>query len=181
MRNHGSIHLLLAGMIIVFLDFQAPGMLAAQARPLIKVVAGFRAPGGAVSAPLISEARGMGMNTIEWDVDPTDWSTPGTDAIYSRVVSQTKPGSIILMHDGGGPRGQTLAALPRIIHTLRGAATSSPPCPTCSGCSRSSAERERVGAAHPARTTPSRGPQQQLAVATRSWRANRARDSITAG
>jgi peptidoglycan/xylan/chitin deacetylase (PgdA/CDA1 family) len=72
-----------------------------------------------VSAPLISEARGMGMNTIEWDVDPTDWSTPGTDAIYSRVVSQTKPGSIILMHDGGGPRGQTLAALPRIIHTLR--------------------------------------------------------------
>ena len=79
----------------------------------------FRAPGGAVSAPLISEARGMGMNTIEWDVDPTDWSTPGTDAIYSRVVSQTKPGSIILMHDGGGPRGQTLAALPRIIHTLR--------------------------------------------------------------
>ena len=80
----------------------------------------FRAPGGAVSAPLISEARGMGMNTIEWDVDPTDWSTPGTDAIYSRVVSQTKPGSIILMHDGGGPRGQTLAALPRIIHTLRG-------------------------------------------------------------
>ena len=73
-----------------------------------------------MSAPLISEARGMGMNTIEWDVDPTDWSTPGTDAIYSRVVSQTKPGSIILMHDGGGPRGQTLAALPRIIHTLRG-------------------------------------------------------------
>jgi peptidoglycan-N-acetylglucosamine deacetylase len=79
----------------------------------------FRAPGGAVSGPLISEARGMGMNTIEWDVDPTDWSTPGTDAIYSRVVSQTKPGSIILMHDGGGPRGQTLAALPRIISTLR--------------------------------------------------------------
>ena len=36
------------------------------------------------------------------------------------MVSQTKPGSIILMHDGGGPRGQTLAALPRIINTLRG-------------------------------------------------------------
>ena len=79
----------------------------------------FRAPGGAVSGALISEARGLGMNTIEWDVDPTDWSTPGTDAIYSRVVSMTQPGSIILMHDGGGPRGQTLAALPRIIDTLR--------------------------------------------------------------
>jgi peptidoglycan-N-acetylglucosamine deacetylase len=79
----------------------------------------FRAPGGAVSAPLISEARGQGMNTIEWDVDPTDWSTPGTNVIYSRVIAQTRPGSIILMHDGGGPRGQTLAALPRIIATLR--------------------------------------------------------------
>jgi peptidoglycan/xylan/chitin deacetylase (PgdA/CDA1 family) len=72
-----------------------------------------------VSAPLISEARSQGMNTIQWDVDPTDWSTPGTGAIYSRIVSQTRPGSIILMHDGGGPRGQTLAALPRIINTLR--------------------------------------------------------------
>ena len=79
----------------------------------------FRAPGGAVSGSLISEARGLGMNTIEWDVDPTDWSTPGTGAIYSRVISHTRPGSIILMHDGGGPRGQTLAALPRIISSLR--------------------------------------------------------------
>jgi peptidoglycan-N-acetylglucosamine deacetylase len=79
----------------------------------------FRAPYGAVSAPLISDARSQGMNTIQWDVDPTDWSTPGTGAIYSRIVSQTRPGSIILMHDGGGPRGQTLAALPQVIHTLK--------------------------------------------------------------
>jgi peptidoglycan/xylan/chitin deacetylase (PgdA/CDA1 family) len=79
----------------------------------------FRAPGGAVSGALISEARRLEMNTIQWDVDPTDWSTPGTDVIYSRVISQARPGSIILMHDGGGPRGQTLAALPRIIATLR--------------------------------------------------------------
>ena len=79
----------------------------------------FRAPYGAVSGSLISLVRGMGMNTIEWDVDPTDWSTPGTGVIYSRIISQTRPGSIILMHDGGGPRGQTLAALPRVIDTLR--------------------------------------------------------------
>ena len=51
-------------------------------------------------------ARGMGMNTIEWDVDPTDWSTPGHRRhLLARGLSQTKPGSIILMHDGGGPRG----------------------------------------------------------------------------
>lgn len=79
----------------------------------------FRAPGGAISSSLVSLARGMGYTTIEWDVDPQDWRTPGTDAIYSRIVSGTRNGSIILMHDGGGNRSQTLAALPRIIDTLR--------------------------------------------------------------
>ncbi len=59
------------------------------------------------------------MRTITWDVDPTDWSTPGTGAIYSRIVGAARPGSIILMHDGGGNRSETLAALPSIIDTLR--------------------------------------------------------------
>jgi peptidoglycan/xylan/chitin deacetylase (PgdA/CDA1 family) len=60
------------------------------------------------------------MTTVVWDVDPQDWSTPGSAAIYSRVVSATRPGSIVVMHDGGGNRSQTVAALPNIIHTLRG-------------------------------------------------------------
>jgi peptidoglycan/xylan/chitin deacetylase (PgdA/CDA1 family) len=59
------------------------------------------------------------MTTIIWDVDPSDWATPGADAIYSRVVSHTRPGSIVVMHDGGGNRSETVAALPRIISTLR--------------------------------------------------------------
>jgi peptidoglycan-N-acetylglucosamine deacetylase len=79
----------------------------------------FRPPYGAVDRALIGRARALGMMTINWDVDPRDWSTPGTSAIYSRVVSATRPGSIILMHEGGGPRGQTVAALPSIIRTLR--------------------------------------------------------------
>jgi peptidoglycan-N-acetylglucosamine deacetylase len=79
----------------------------------------FRAPYGAVSGLLTRQARGLGMNTIEWSVDPRDWSRPGTGAIYSRIVSATRPGAIILMHDGGGPRGETVAALSRVISTLR--------------------------------------------------------------
>lgn len=79
----------------------------------------FRAPYGAVSSALFSTARGLGFTTIQWDVDPQDWATPGTDAIYSRIMSQVQPGSIILMHEGGGPRDQTLAALPRVIDSLR--------------------------------------------------------------
>jgi len=79
----------------------------------------FRAPYGAVSGALFPVARSLGMLTIEWDVDPRDWSRPGTGSIYSTVVSQARRESIILMHDGGGPRNQTVAALPSIIRTLR--------------------------------------------------------------
>jgi peptidoglycan/xylan/chitin deacetylase (PgdA/CDA1 family) len=80
----------------------------------------FRPPGGAVNSSVVAAAGEAGLQTILWDVDPADWSTPGSAAVYSRVVSAAQPGSIILMHDGGGDRAGTLAALPRIIDTLRG-------------------------------------------------------------
>jgi len=78
----------------------------------------FRAPYGAVSSSLIAIARRHGMLTIEWDVDPTDWARPGTGAIISRVLGQTRPGSIILMHDAGGLRNQSVAATDVILGTL---------------------------------------------------------------
>jgi peptidoglycan/xylan/chitin deacetylase (PgdA/CDA1 family) len=59
------------------------------------------------------------MTTVLWDVDTRDWTNPGSEAIYSTAVNKAKPGSIILLHDGGGYRGQTVSALPRIISTLR--------------------------------------------------------------
>jgi chitin deacetylase len=59
------------------------------------------------------------MTSILWSVDPLDWRTPGTGAIVSRVLAQTGPGAIILSHDGGGNRSQTLAAAPQIIRALR--------------------------------------------------------------
>jgi peptidoglycan/xylan/chitin deacetylase (PgdA/CDA1 family) len=79
----------------------------------------FRPPDGAVDAAVIDSAARAGMTTVTWDVDPTDWANPGSDAVYSRVVDAARPGSIILMHDGGGTRTDTLTALPRIIDTLR--------------------------------------------------------------
>jgi peptidoglycan/xylan/chitin deacetylase (PgdA/CDA1 family) len=79
----------------------------------------FRPPGGAVNSSVIATAGSLRMKTITWDVDPRDWSLPGTEEIYSNITSNAGPGSIILMHDGGGPRDETLAALPRIIDTLR--------------------------------------------------------------
>jgi peptidoglycan-N-acetylglucosamine deacetylase len=79
----------------------------------------FRPPGGAVNSGVIATAGSLGLKTITWDVDPRDWSLPGTSEIYSNIVDNARPGSIILMHDGGGPRDETLAALPEIIDTLR--------------------------------------------------------------
>jgi len=80
----------------------------------------FRAPYGAVSSALISEARSLGFTTIQWDVDTVDWSRPGTATIERRAIGGAHPGAIILQHDGGGDRSETLAALPDIISTLRG-------------------------------------------------------------
>jgi peptidoglycan-N-acetylglucosamine deacetylase len=79
----------------------------------------FRPPYGATSSTLVSQARSLGLATIIWDVDPRDWSLPGTDAIVGNVLGNTRPGSIILSHDGGGPREQTMAAYRRIIPALK--------------------------------------------------------------
>jgi peptidoglycan/xylan/chitin deacetylase (PgdA/CDA1 family) len=79
----------------------------------------FRAPFGAVGAGLLRTTTSLGFKTIQWDVDPRDWATPGVGAIYGNVIAKAHPGAIILQHDGGGNRAQTLAALPREITTLK--------------------------------------------------------------
>jgi len=79
----------------------------------------FRAPYGAVSWSLVAEARRAHLATIEWDVDPRDWATPGAGTIFARVVGSARGGSIVVMHDGGGPRRQTAQAVAAIIKRLR--------------------------------------------------------------
>lgn len=79
----------------------------------------FRPPYGASDRTVLDTAHALGLATITWDVDPRDWSLPGIGAIKTRVLSQVTPGSIILSHDGGGPRTQTLAAYPSIIASLK--------------------------------------------------------------
>ncbi len=79
----------------------------------------FRPPYGDYDQSVIQTARALGLATVLWNVDPSDYTRPGTAAIEQRVLSQVQPGSIIISHDGGGPRGQTLAAYPTIISSLR--------------------------------------------------------------
>ncbi|WP_070151226.1 polysaccharide deacetylase family protein [Sphingobium phenoxybenzoativorans] len=71
------------------------------------------------------EAQNAGYVNVGLHVDPGDWTRPGADAIVSRTIAQVEAGNaersgqIILLHDSGGDRAQTVAALPRIIAALR--------------------------------------------------------------
>ena len=58
------------------------------------------------------------MQPLTWTVDPRDWAHPGVHAIVHAVLAQLRPGGVILLHDGGGNRRQTLAALRILLHRL---------------------------------------------------------------
>jgi peptidoglycan-N-acetylglucosamine deacetylase len=81
---------------------------------------GFRPPGGAASPAVVAAAQGLGDPTVLWSVDPADW-WPGVtaDQLVQRVLAVARPGAIVLLHDGGGNRSATVAALPAIIDGLR--------------------------------------------------------------
>ena len=78
----------------------------------------FRAPGGNWSPEVTKLAAKKKMQPLGWTVDPRDWSLPGTPAIVDRVQSGVAPGAIVLMHDGGGPRQQTVDALEVLLPWL---------------------------------------------------------------
>ena len=80
----------------------------------------FRAPGGRVSPAVFAELKRNGMKSALWTVDPQDWRDNAQASAISRaVVAAAKPGSVILLHDGGGDQTETIKALPWIIDGLR--------------------------------------------------------------
>lgn len=79
----------------------------------------FRPPYGAVNSKVRRAAADLRMRTVTWDVDSIDWTRPGCKEIAAKVRREVRQRAIVLLHDGGGNRTQTLCALPRIIHDLR--------------------------------------------------------------
>lgn len=71
----------------------------------------YRQPGGLWSPTVVQEMDRAGLAPLRWSDDPRDWSRPGSEVIVHRVVKKLHPGAVILMHDGGGNRSQTVAAL----------------------------------------------------------------------
>ncbi|NOL43566.1 polysaccharide deacetylase family protein [Kribbella sandramycini] len=78
-----------------------------------------RPPYGGVSATVRQRAKALGKELVLWTIDSRDWSKPGSPAIVQRVLTGVRNGSVILLHDGGGNRSQTVAALPQILATLK--------------------------------------------------------------
>ncbi len=85
----------------------------------------FRPPYAADTGPTqLSElaplkiAEDLNYLVVLESIDPQDWAKPGADIILRRVKQQRRDGSVILLHDAGGDRSQTVEALPRILDWL---------------------------------------------------------------
>jgi peptidoglycan/xylan/chitin deacetylase (PgdA/CDA1 family) len=79
----------------------------------------FRPPYGSFDATTFRELHRLHLLMVLWSVDTSDYTLPGVSAIVHTALAGAKPGAIILMHDGGGNRSETIAALPAIVAGLR--------------------------------------------------------------
>lgn len=77
-----------------------------------------RTPGGNFGPDVMRNLQPLITAEIGWNIDTTDWEQPGAGAIAAQIESAW-PGAIILMHDGGGDRSQTVAALREALPYLR--------------------------------------------------------------
>jgi peptidoglycan/xylan/chitin deacetylase (PgdA/CDA1 family) len=79
----------------------------------------FRPPFGLWNATTLKLLKKYHMLMVMWTVDTDDYERPGVKVILQRTLAGLQPGAIILLHDAGGDRSQTVAALPLIIRALR--------------------------------------------------------------
>jgi peptidoglycan-N-acetylglucosamine deacetylase len=79
----------------------------------------FRPPYGSFNATTFHLLHQMKMLMVLWSADTDDYEQPGVETIVKRALEGAKPGAILLMHDAGGNREETVAALPQVIRALR--------------------------------------------------------------
>ncbi|MBX9692105.1 MAG: polysaccharide deacetylase family protein [Cyanobacteria bacterium] len=81
----------------------------------------YRAPGGNWNLTVRKRIVSWGMKPLGWSVDTKDWQQPGVESIVTTVKNRVKSGGVILMHDGGGNRSESVEALKQIIPNLKDA------------------------------------------------------------
>jgi peptidoglycan/xylan/chitin deacetylase (PgdA/CDA1 family) len=79
----------------------------------------FRPPYGSFDATTLHLLHQLHLLMVLWSTDTSDYTLPGVQAIVQSALAGAHPGAIILMHDAGGDRSETIAALPAIIRGLR--------------------------------------------------------------
>ncbi len=79
----------------------------------------FRPPYGSFDATTFRLLHRLRLLMVLWSTDTSDYTLPGVQAIVHSALAGAHPGAIILMHDAGGDRSETIAALPTIIAGLR--------------------------------------------------------------
>jgi peptidoglycan-N-acetylglucosamine deacetylase len=79
----------------------------------------FRPPYGLFNQTTLAILHRLRMLMVMWSVDPRDWLRPPAKVIVKRVLQAARPGAIVELHDGGGDRSRTIAALPGIVAGLR--------------------------------------------------------------
>jgi peptidoglycan/xylan/chitin deacetylase (PgdA/CDA1 family) len=78
-----------------------------------------RPPYGATNSTVAAVTASMGLAPVMWTVDPQDWAHQDAGYIAGSVLNQVRNRSVVLLHDGGGPRSATIAAVKTIIAMLR--------------------------------------------------------------
>ncbi|MDO4532815.1 MAG: polysaccharide deacetylase family protein [Coriobacteriia bacterium] len=78
-----------------------------------------RPPGGNIDSKGLRATLEETDGYIGWITDTEDWTLPGSNVIAQRMISEAAPGTVILVHDGGGDRSQTVAALNEAIPKLQ--------------------------------------------------------------
>ncbi|MFB7918255.1 polysaccharide deacetylase family protein [Streptomyces sp. NPDC056061] len=78
----------------------------------------YRAPYGAWNRYSFEIGAELGMEPMAWTVDTLDWTRPGAGTIVRRVRAGAAPGVVVLSHDAGGDRSQSVAALRRYLPEL---------------------------------------------------------------
>jgi peptidoglycan/xylan/chitin deacetylase (PgdA/CDA1 family) len=87
----------------------------------------FRAPGGRLTPHVIDVAHRTGERVLGWNVDPRDFERPPPDVLRDRILTAVKPGAVVILHDGGGVRANTVAILPELLLRLMAAGYSMVP------------------------------------------------------
>jgi peptidoglycan/xylan/chitin deacetylase (PgdA/CDA1 family) len=78
-----------------------------------------RPPYGAVDGRVRGAINDAGYRVAMWSVDPHDWRQPGSGAIASHILSHARDGAVVVLHDGGGNRAGTVAAMRTVVPELR--------------------------------------------------------------